>query len=1611
MNQDMQLRLVITADGKVAVQEVNRTAGSFQALTDQQKKASQGAQQVADSVGSINSQLSALKGLAAGAFSVDAIFQAYRGYKDLADTVTLLDARLRLATSSNQDFRNTSEDLFQLAQRMGVAYATMGGSFSRIAITVRELGGTSAQAIKLTEILAATAKLSGASAQEQASAAQQFAQALGSGVLQGDELRSILENNQRLSRALADGLGKSTAELRQLGEEGKLTADVVARAILSQAPRIQAELSSIATTYAMAAERITNETTAIIGEFSRMGSESSIMAAVVPALETIRETLQELRQNAEDSGRSLRAGLASADVARNIEILTSFIRDLNSLVGYVSIGLEMARHTITGVITDVVLGVQAVTAATTGNYTKFAEDLKRRNDTIEASFNRMKGVIDSTLASVDRFNNANERSAEKQMALASLMGVDTRAENRRLGLTGAALLGDNFGADANVTRIKKEFEKYGETVMLASEKLAKQMQKKVEELRPIKQQLQSVILSGDPEASAKARAQLEELTAIEIKTVTDAQRKIAEAKKTEANRLGADAKKDAEASYRERIEMERRLQAAIDADAKNAIDVQRAKYEAHQIDARAYYEGVANLETIAIDLKQASLERELAMAKAGGITKKKEAAEYVAKIAALEEDRVRVTQDANAKILAADRKYWADRIEADRRAEEAVSALYQGTADLIKAQIEAAQQREFDLSLYGMTEEAQKRAIALRKIEIDRTKELEKALRDYEVAKKAAADSPAGLEAAKAAYDQRVRAIEQATAAEREGVLVMLEQKAQLDLQKTFWDGLFNSIKGGWKGVRDFVKNFFFDWLISQLKQQFILNIGYNLQGSGGIGGMLSGLGSLFGGQNTGIMGTLFGSSGTATAAASSGLLGSLLGQMPFVAGAGPIAAGTGLAGILSNMGLTSLANGVAQLANFIPVVGPIIAIASTLLPRLFNNKDGLWFDINGRTPGGHPENQFTTALGSTIQLHGEGAIADAKPFVAQFQNLAQNFVDIFGKEIAGRASAVVNEFWTGFSARGRGTEYTNAQEYAAALAKEGTDVLAEYFSRAFSVVDTRIANTISAWSGSTEDLVNYIQTVLQVQASINQQGPLLQSIIGSAISLTDVLNLQKEGEKLSDTFNRILGTFSITNQIAELLGKGADAFGAVGLASLEARERVVALAGGLQSLGTDVQTYLEKFFSADERASMQRELARKQVEAAFSDLNLSVPTTREQFRALVASLDLSTESGQRTFVALMKISGAFDLLMGAANEAGDPVYTIVRHTRSFGEAAVTAGEQIAEAAVSIGLSIGTVLSQGQEQAAALLAQMSGIIDAGNQDLTTRLTRKMAAAAQLSAQYAAQYDAYLAQHGGIVDATALALAAARDYLAAQVSGFAGDLAQLATLTAQYGTQRAEQLLELERWHREQVALAGGNAALLLAIEESYQARRTAIINGGVASGLSSLQQTLRDWLNGLLLNQQLTQLTPMQQLAEARSQYEAALASGDGAAISRAADAYLSIARSVYASSAAYQAIYDAVIAQVRALINGGTVPALPPAPAAQRLAQSSTFNAGAAASGAAQALNTATAAASDVLANLMAATKFAVEAEGQASRDNAEANAQKIVAAIGARGLQRVEV
>jgi tape measure domain-containing protein len=220
---------------------------------------------------------------------------AARALVQAGDALTQGLSRLQNATGSVERAGQVYEALYRNALSTGVAVAESVDAFQRFPIATREIGATSDQVVRLVGGLQRVAIVSGASTQEISSATLQLAQALASGVLQGDELRSILEAMPLLAEGLARELGVSIGELRKLGSEGKRTAERVFPALLRATERLGAELDRAPLSLGRAFGQLTAATENFLGQLDRA---IGLSIALARALSAAARAVDSVRQGA-----------------------------------------------------------------------------------------------------------------------------------------------------------------------------------------------------------------------------------------------------------------------------------------------------------------------------------------------------------------------------------------------------------------------------------------------------------------------------------------------------------------------------------------------------------------------------------------------------------------------------------------------------------------------------------------------------------------------------------------------------------------------------------------------------------------------------------------------------------------------------------------------------------------------------------------------------------------------------------------------------------------------------------------------------------------------------------------------------------------------------------------------------------------------------------------------------------------------------------------------------------------------------------------------------------------------------------------------------------------
>lgn len=229
-------------------------------------------------------------------------------YLALVDEAKKLDATLKLATQGFGSFGQAQKDVNRIANDTRSGLSETASLYANFVRGAKELGGTQAEAARATETFSKTLKISGADANQAASATLQFGQALAAGALRGDELNSILEASPRLARLLAESMGQPIGQIKQLGEEGKLTSDKLLKALTDQkfTAGIDAEFKQLPLTFDDAMTRVYNAALTTFSGFDRGGEFSTMLANFFV---DGADGFADLEKRAEDFGISVRGTL------------------------------------------------------------------------------------------------------------------------------------------------------------------------------------------------------------------------------------------------------------------------------------------------------------------------------------------------------------------------------------------------------------------------------------------------------------------------------------------------------------------------------------------------------------------------------------------------------------------------------------------------------------------------------------------------------------------------------------------------------------------------------------------------------------------------------------------------------------------------------------------------------------------------------------------------------------------------------------------------------------------------------------------------------------------------------------------------------------------------------------------------------------------------------------------------------------------------------------------------------------------------------------------------------------------------------------------------------
>ncbi len=267
------------------IARATRLGGDFgRAMEQGNRRAESAARQSQRALVDLNGQLATVRisalsmvGAFAGAFATGNLIA-------LADKYNSLSARVKLATTSTEDFGIAQAGLMQISQYTGSTFESNASLFSKASSSLREYGYTTKDILSLTEALSTGLQVSGSSAEETSTVITQLSQALARGVLRGQDFNSVAQSGGRIMKMLSDGLGVAQKDLKGLADAGKLPTPVIVPALISQLGQVRKEFETMPNSVSAASTRINNAFMEWVGGQNNAAGITTTLAAALDGL-------------------------------------------------------------------------------------------------------------------------------------------------------------------------------------------------------------------------------------------------------------------------------------------------------------------------------------------------------------------------------------------------------------------------------------------------------------------------------------------------------------------------------------------------------------------------------------------------------------------------------------------------------------------------------------------------------------------------------------------------------------------------------------------------------------------------------------------------------------------------------------------------------------------------------------------------------------------------------------------------------------------------------------------------------------------------------------------------------------------------------------------------------------------------------------------------------------------------------------------------------------------------------------------------------------------------------------------------------------------------------
>lgn len=1236
--------------------------------TSQVKKASDSFDNMNKSVNNTEKGLLSLNKVI-GALSLTALTSQLVKY---ADEFTNINNRLRLSTNSTQELIQAQKELFKISQDTRVSFSSSAELYSKLKTSTDNLNISQERLLKITQTINKAGLLGGGSVESVNVALVQLGQGLASGTLRGDELNSVLENTPRLARAIAEGMNVPLGKIRELAGEGKITAETIIKALESQGIAIDKEFEKVGATIGQAMQTVSNSILFAVGTLDEgTGASKSFADSIMSLSKLIDENRENILLYAQGLASIIATVTALAVGKKALSAVTQLYNSYLIATTTTTTAYNVATNTATTTTTRMSLSQQAAAASSLALSTAMraipfiavAGGIFAITDALIKSKGKMLEFGDSTTSTADKLKGLTKTQLDYQESL-----LQTEIIQKRLDLANAKSKASSQGifqsdedflkARSEADKTSQEFEQLTKSLRdlkkvredLANTKPVndKLEVKNAQDLKAIQQDLLKVI---DPyQVKVKEINQRYDDMLIKLKMVKGSTADIAELEK--ARQIELDKAKPKEPKP-EKVKKDETKEQLI----TSSRDWQ-TYYETIKDYSSAWAIEEADLRARFIDLNAEQMDIMLQDAKTRYFDKFKEEAEKIKEIKPFD---FSINLDVNDTAINSILKSFDSLMDAQKEYNKFVNK-----EGVTKEQIAKADAKNISNQIKGYSNLAGSIGELFR--------EGSKESASFKIAQTALAL----VEGTRAILTQGTG--DPYTAIPRMIAMGAMVSSLLGNIGVAFGgssvssvnmsapvntgtgtvlgdsEAVSESITKSLEILEDFAEP---QYQTLQSMNKYLANISNAL---GGVSSLLIRQGGFAFGE---------GFTPINTTTQNVKLTGSFIKAMDFITNpAGglldkilPLGSGNGIIGGLINKVLGGVFGKTSVSSS---MIDSGIYFANQLLANAIENFNGSayqtiqttvskksWFKKSSSTTivdyfqalDNETTRQFSLVLGGLYDTVLQAGTALDKTAEQTAQSLSGFIVSIGKISLKGKTGEQIQE------------DLTNV------FGKVGDQIAATAFPLLipFQKVGEGLFQTMTRVATGMEEARFYIERLgvtfddLSYTDILNKQGNVGFEALYQSIKKTDEAlygvdnNLIKIIENLDSTAEELYTTYSILDTLRSTLSFLGLAVEGISTASIRG-------AGSLENLSSGINDYIENFLSDEEKLSYKTMLLTKE----FDKLGIALPNSKDDFKALIQSLDLTTEEGQKLYGQLITLSGAFSDVSDEAEKLTNVTITLL---------------------------------------------------------------------------------------------------------------------------------------------------------------------------------------------------------------------------------------------------------------------------------------------------------------------------------------------------------------